>query len=70
MAFFIIMLVFNKDSDDERVVITRRHIKCRTASKVGGDSFRSGKAEIGKFNGKTSIGNQNIFRLQIAVVDP
>lgn len=52
-----------------RVVITRRHIKCRTASKVGGNSFRSGKAEIGKFNGKTSIGNQNIFRLQITVIN-
>lgn len=65
------MLVFNKYSDDgdERVAITRRHVKCRTASKVGGDGFRGGKAEIGKFNGKTSIGNQNIFRLQITVIN-
>jgi len=49
---------------------TRRHVKRRSTSKVGGNVLCRGKSKVRQLDSHTAIRNQDVLRLQIAVVYP
>lgn len=51
------------------MVLTRRHVECRAASKVGCDTVRSGQSKVSKLDSHSVVGDQNVLRLEIPVVD-
>ena len=45
------------------------HVESRAASVVTGNAVRGGKSKVGKLDGTALVGDQDILRLQIAMVD-
>lgn len=47
-----------------------RHVKGRAAAKVGGVALGRGQAKVGKLDCLAVVGDEDILRFQVAVVDP
>lgn len=49
---------------------TWRHVKGGTATKIRREEIRGSKAKIGQLDSHALVGDQNVFRLEIPVVNP
>jgi len=52
-----------------RLLTLWRHVKCRAASKVGGDPVLGGKAKVRKLNSPSIVFDQNILRFEVSMED-
>lgn len=50
-------------------VLTRRHVEGRSATKVRGEPLGSRESKVGKLNLETTVANQYVLGLEVAVVD-
>ena len=48
---------------------TRRHVKSGAAAKIRGKVIRSGQAKISKLNIHPTVGNKDILRLEVTMID-
>ena len=48
---------------------TRGHVESGTAAKIGGNVISSGQSKIGELASHALVGDQNVLRLEIPVVD-
>lgn len=51
-------------------ILTRRHVKSRATTEIRGISIRRCEAKVCQFNSHAAICDEDVFGLQIAVIDP